>query len=418
MMISDNCGLNLLHPIAGFSLGTTCAAIKTPGRRDLVIMKLAKGSKVAALFTQNAFCAAPVLVAKRALQRGCSRYLVVNTGNANAGTGERGVQHAELTCQEIAKLTGVDVSDVMPFSTGVIGEYLPIDRLLKAIPGALSHLDEDGWSEAANGIMTTDTRPKGASVKLTIPTSTKTDDIDGPTRAVNGTLTLTGIAKGSGMIKPDMATMLSFIATDATVDAELLHRALRLAAEKSFNRITVDGDTSTNDALVFAATGCGDVIIDEGNFELFATHLEALCTELAQACVRDGEGATKFVSIVTTGAASQLEAKATAYTVAESPLVKTALGASDPNWGRILAAVGRAPIPNLDISKVSVSLNGTAIVEGGARALGYTEQAGQAAMQPTDIHIVIDLGRGESSETVWTTDLGHEYVRINAEYRT
>ena len=358
------------------------------------------------------------MVAKRALQSGCTRYLVVNTGNANAGTGELGVQHVELTCQEIAKLTGVDVSDVMPFSTGVIGEYLPIDRLLKAIPGALSHLDEDGWSEAANGIMTTDTRPKGASVKLTIPTSTKTDDIDGPTRAVNGTLTLTGIAKGSGMIKPDMATMLSFIATDATVDAELLHRALRLAAEKSFNRITVDGDTSTNDALVFAATGCGDVIIDEGNFELFATHLEALCTELAQACVRDGEGATKFVSIVTTGAASQLEAKATAYTVAESPLVKTALGASDPNWGRILAAVGRAPIPNLDISKVSVSLNGTAIVEGGARALGYTEQAGQAAMQPTDIHIVIDLGRGESSETVWTTDLGHEYVRINAEYRT
>lgn len=409
--------LPTMHPVVGFALGTTSAGIKVAGRRDLVVMQICKGATAAALFTQNTFCAAPVVVAKSS-QKVCSpRYLVINTGNANAGTGSRGIEDAIKTCSTLAALTSVEVDSVLPFSTGVIGEYLPMERLLKALPDAVQALDIEGWSDAAWGIMTTDTRPKGASLKLQMPFSNRCNSAaDAIISTAN--VTLTGIAKGSGMIKPNMATMLSFIATDAKVDDELLHRALRLAADKSFNRITVDGDTSTNDSLVLVATGAGEVIVDEGNFELFVEYLEALCCDLARACIRDGEGAEKFVSIVVNGAACTEEALATAYTVAESPLVKTAMGASDPNWGRILAAIGRAPIANFDISCVQIHLNGVVIVQKGERASSYTEQAGIAAMQPEDIEILIDLGRGGFCETVWTTDLSYDYVRINSEYRS
>jgi glutamate N-acetyltransferase/amino-acid N-acetyltransferase len=343
--------------------------------------------------------------------------LVVNTGNANAGTGSRGLEDATKTCSTLAALTGVQVNAVLPFSTGVIGEYLPMDRLLGGLPAAIEALDVFGWNDAALGIMTTDTRPKGASVKVPMPFF-KDSSCASEATISTADLTLTGIAKGSGMIKPNMATMLSFIATDAKIDHELLHRALSLAVDKSFNRITVDGDTSTNDSLVLVATGRGEVVIDEGNFDQFLAHLTAICGDLARACIRDGEGAEKFVSIVVDSAASDEEALATAYTVAESPLVKTAIGASDPNWGRILAAVGRAPIANLDISGVEILLNGVNIVRAGQRSADYTEQAGVDAMQAKDIEIRIELGRGGHSETVWTTDLGYGYVRINAEYRT
>ena len=416
-MATGDTSLPIMHPVMGFELGTARAGIKVVGRRDLVVMALCEGATFAALYTQNSFCAAPVAIAKAAQKHCAPRYLVVNTGNANAGTGSRGLEDATQTCATLAALTGVEVNAVLPFSTGVIGEFLPMDRLLGGLPAAVEALDVSGWNDAASGIMTTDTRPKGASLKVPMPFSKESNCAPEATIAT-ADLTLTGIAKGSGMIKPNMATMLSFIATDAKIDDELLHRALRLAVDKSFNRITVDGDTSTNDSLVLVATGRGEVVIDEGNFEQFLAHLTAICGDLARACIRDGEGAEKFVSIVVKSAASDEEALATAYTVAESPLVKTALGASDPNWGRILAAVGRAPIANLDISRVEISLNGVDIVRGGQRSADYTEQAGVDAMQAKDIEIRIGLGRGGHSETVWTTDLGYDYVRINAEYRT
>ena len=394
-----------MHPVPGFRLGTACAGIKTPGRKDLVVMELSASTSVAAVFTQNAFCAAPVTVAKQHLQSGAPSYLLINTGNANAGTGEIGLADAQQSCEVLAELKSVTANKILPFSTGVIGEPLPMEKLLGGIPQAVEALNENGWADAAEGILTTDTRPKGASLQFSLEGST---DL----------LTITGITKGSGMIKPNMATMLGFVATDAQVDPELLHRALHLVTNKSFNRITVDSDTSTNDAVVLAATGASGVVIDESNFDQFVAHLETVFIELAQSIIRDGEGASKFVSVVVDSAVDSAEAVKVAYCIAESPLVKTALAASDANWGRILAAVGRAGVENLDVDKVSVSLNQVLIVEQGGRAASYTEQAGEQAMAPEDITIQVSLNRGTAVETVWTTDLTYEYVRINAEYRT
>ena len=395
-----------MHPVAGFKLGTTSAGIKTVGRKDLVVMALAPDSTVAAVFTQNAFCAAPVLVSRQHLSTHPPRYLLINTGNANAGTGEQGLLDAQRSCDSLAELQGVSAQQVLPFSTGVIGEPMPMQTLLTALPAAVEALDENAWADAAEGILTTDTRAKGASLQYQ------------PNAASAELITITGISKGSGMIKPNMATMLGFVATDAEIDAELLHHALQRVVNKSFNRITVDSDTSTNDSLVLVATGASGITIDECNFEQFVTQLEQVFIELAQAIIRDGEGATKFVAVEVDGALDSAEALKVAYTVAESPLVKTALAASDANWGRILAAVGRAGVENLDVSRVSVSLNQVLIVEAGGRAASYTEAAGEQAMAAEDISIHISLNRGTVEETVWTTDLTYEYVRINAEYRT
>ena len=391
-----------LHPVLGFKLGTTSAGIKSADRPDLVVMEIAEGSSVAALFTKNAFCAAPVTVCKERLARCTPRYLVTNTGNANAGTGEQGLLDATQTCSALATLAGVEIDTILPFSTGVIGELLPIDKLLAGLPNAFEQLSESGWTDAAQGILTTDTRAKGSSTQF---------GSDKP-------VTITGIAKGSGMIKPNMATMLAYVATDAVINEELLHRALTLATEKSFNRITVDSDTSTNDSVVLVATGASGVIIDEESFDSFLENLCQVFTDLAQAIIRDAEGSTKFVSVVVDTASNQSEALKVAYTIAESPLVKTALSASDPNWGRILAAIGRSGIEDLDVNEVQILLNSVLIADHGARAPSYSEEAGQAAMQPEDIEIRVCLNRGDASEVVWTSDLTHEYVRINAEYRT
>ena len=391
-----------LHPVLGFKLGTTSAGIKSADRPDLVVMEIAEGSSVAALFTKNAFCAAPVTVCKERLARCTPRYLVTNTGNANAGTGEQGLLDATQTCSALATLAGVEIDTILPFSTGVIGELLPIDKLLAGLPNAFEQLSESGWTDAAQGILTTDTRAKGSSTQF---------GSDKP-------VTITGIAKGSGMIKPNMATMLAYVATDAVVNEELLHRALTLATEKSFNRITVDSDTSTNDSVVLVATGASGVTIDEESFDSFLENLCQVFTDLAQAIIRDAEGSTKFVSVVVDTASNQSEALKVAYTIAESPLVKTALSASDPNWGRILAAIGRSGIEDLDVNEVQILLNSVLIADHGARAPSYSEEAGQAAMQPEDIEIRVCLNRGDASEVVWTSDLTHEYVRINAEYRT
>ena len=391
-----------LHPVLGFKLGTTSAGIKSADRPDLVVMEIAEGSSVAALFTKNAFCAAPVTVCKERLARCTPRYLVTNTGNANAGTGEQGLLDATQTCSALATLAGVEIDTILPFSTGVIGELLPIDKLLAGLPDAFEQLSESGWTDAAQGILTTDTRAKGSSTQF---------GSDKP-------VTITGIAKGSGMIKPNMATMLAYVATDAVVNEELLHRALTLATGKSFNRITVDSDTSTNDSVVLVATGASGVTIDEESFDSFLENLCQVFTDLAQAIIRDAEGSTKFVSVVVDTASNQSEALKVAYTIAESPLVKTALSASDPNWGRILAAIGRSGIEDLDVNEVQILLNSVLIADHGARAPSYSEEAGQAAMQPEDIEIRVCLNRGDASEVVWTSDLTHEYVRINAEYRT
>ena len=392
-----------MHPVEGFQLGTTSAGIKVAGRKDLVLMKIADGSTAAAVFTQNRFCAAPVIIAKQHLQQTTPSYLLVNTGNANAGTGEQGIADSLSCCHAVAEAANIESQQVLPFSTGVIGEPLPVDTICSAVAAAKQNLSINGWQDAAEGILTTDTRPKGASLQC---------DING------SPVTITGICKGSGMIKPNMATMLGFVATDAAIDEELLHAALRKANGKSFNRITVDGDTSTNDAVMLVATGASGVEIDEANFDQFLTGLTNIFVQLAQSIIRDGEGASKFVTVNVEGAETVKEALAVAYAVAESPLVKTALTASDPNWGRILAAVGRADVSDLDVTKIQISLNSVLIADNGGRAASYTEEQGQAAMQAEDIEITIQLNRGQVTETLWTTDLSYEYVRINAEYRT
>ena len=392
--------------IPGVRLGTAMAGIKKPGRRDLVVIESPEGARMAGTFTRNAFCAAPVTVAREHLASGeAPRYLVINTGNANAGTGEIGLRDARASCAELARLAGVDARAVLPFSTGVIGEPLPMERLLAGLPVALDSLDEgaEAWHQAGEGILTTDTRAKGASVTL---------EIAGERVVING------IAKGSGMIQPNMATMLSFVATDASLEQELLDGLLRETVERSFNCITVDGDTSTNDACVLISTQRGPVVADEEAIAIFRNGLQRVMTELAQAIIRDGEGATKFVTLQVDGATSRQEALDVAFTVANSPLVKTALYASDANWGRILAAVGRAPVADFDVSRVTIDLGEVRLVEGGGRAPGYTEEAGSAVMGREEIPIRIALDRGGESATVWTTDLSHDYVSINADYRS
>jgi glutamate N-acetyltransferase/amino-acid N-acetyltransferase len=392
-----------LAAVAGVRLGTASAGVRKPGRRDLVVIELAPGTASAGLFTRNAFCAAPVQIARDHLHRTAPRYWVINTGNANAGTGRPGLDAAREVCAALAGHVGVAAEQVLPFSTGVIGEPLPAERIVAALPNAVAALDADGWRLAAEGILTTDTRPKGASRAL---------------RIAGRDLTVTGIAKGAGMIRPDMATMLAFVATDARVPAPQLQALLAAAAARSFNRITIDGDTSTNDALMLAATGAVAAELDAAALAALGEAVAEVCIELAQAVVRDGEGATKFVTVRVEGGADPAECLAVAYTVAESPLVKTALFASDPNWGRILAAAGRAGVAGLDVGRVSLWLDEVLIAAGGARAPGYTEAAGQRVMDRDEITIRLHLGRGDSAETLWTTDLSHEYVRINAEYRT
>ncbi|WP_217475038.1 bifunctional glutamate N-acetyltransferase/amino-acid acetyltransferase ArgJ [Stutzerimonas stutzeri] len=398
--------LPTLHPVPGFELGIASAGIKRPGRKDVVVMRCAEGSTVAGVFTLNAFCAAPVILAKQRAQ-GTVRYLLTNTGNANAGTGEPGMQAATRSCASLAKLVGCDESAVLPFSTGVIGELLPVEKIEAALPAAVADLDENHWAEAATGIMTTDTLPKGASRQF---------QHDGVT------VTVTGISKGAGMIRPNMATMLGYIATDAKVAQPVLQDLLRDAANKSFNRITIDGDTSTNDCCMLVATGKAALAeITEASGELFEKLKQAVfevSMEVAQSIVRDGEGATKFVTVMVNGGKNHQECLDVAYAVAHSPLIKTALFASDPNWGRILAAVGRAGVPELDVGLIDVYLGEVCIASRGGRSPSYTEEQGAAVMAREEIGIRIELGRGDCSETIWTTDLSHEYVRINAEYRT
>ncbi len=395
-----------LLPVPGFRLGTTSAGIKRPGRADLVVMALADGACSAAVFTRNAFCAAPVTVAREHLAQGQPSCFMINTGNANAGTGEQGVRDAQQCCESLAQHAGCSPGAVLPFSTGVIGEPLPVEKICAALPMALANLDENGWAAAASGILTTDTVPKGVSRQISLG---------------GETITITGIAKGSGMIRPDMATMLAFIATDASVDSGALQQCLSAAVAKSFNRITVDGDTSTNDACVLVATAASTLPVlqqDGEDYETFCEAVSGVCIELAQAIVRDGEGATRFVTVLVEGGASSEECLQVAYTIAHSPLVKTALFAGDPNWGRILAAIGRAGLPGLDLEAVEVYLDDVCIVREGARAGDYTEAAGQQVMGRDELTIRVRLGRGTSCEMVWTCDLSYDYVRINAEYRT
>jgi glutamate N-acetyltransferase/amino-acid N-acetyltransferase len=394
-------------PVPGVRLGTVKAGIKYPDRRDLVVMEVAPESTVAGVFTRNRFQAAPVRVAREHLRSGSPRYLLINTGYANAGTGDTGERNCRGTCGILAREAGCEAGQVLPFSTGVIGEQFPLAAFEKGIPQALQALDEHGWGEAAEGIMTTDTRPKVTSHRV---------EIDGET------VTITGIAKGAGMIKPDMGTMLGFIATDAAVDADLLDRWLHSLADRTFNAITVDGDTSTNDACMLVATGRSRVNIEGQDntpaADLLYRGLEQVFMELAQALVRDAEGATKFVEVRVEDAASEEDARLVAETIAHSPLVKTALFASDPNWGRILAAVGRAPIAALDVECVQIWLDGIRIVKDGGVSPEYREAEGAAVMAQEDILIRVSLGQGAASARVWTCDFSYDYVRINAEYRT
>ena len=398
--------LPTLHPVPGFELGIASAGIKRPGRKDVVVMRCAEGSSVAGVFTLNAFCAAPVILSKQRVQ-GTVRYLLTNTGNANAGTGAPGLAAAERTCAKLAELAGVPAESVLPFSTGVIGEPLPVEKIEGALQAALDNLSEHHWAEAATGIMTTDTLPKGASRQF---------QHDGVT------ITVTGISKGAGMIRPNMATMLGYIATDAKVAPAVLKDLMLDGANKSFNRITIDGDTSTNDCCMLIATGKANLPeVTEASGALFEALKKAVfevCMEVAQAIVRDGEGATKFVTVQVNGGGNHQECLDVGYAVAHSPLIKTALFASDPNWGRILAAVGRAGVPELDVSLVDVYLDNVCIASKGGRSPSYTEDQGAKVMAQEEITIRIELGRGQCSETIWTTDLSHEYVKINAEYRT
>lgn len=397
----------LMHVVQGVKIGSTEAYVRYPNRRDLVIFELAEGSNVAGVFTQNAFCAAPVHVSKAHLSQGNPRYLVINTGNANAGTGPTGLKNAQDTCAQLAELTGVNSFEVLPFSTGVIGEQLPMERLLAGLQPALNTLQPSAWADAASGIMTTDTVPKGASEQF---------EIDGIT------YTMTGISKGAGMIRPNMATMLSFVATDAPVSRDLVQSLLKTTVEHSFNRITIDGDTSTNDSCILVATGqAGGTEITSKDDARYAKVLEVLArvmNRLAQLIVRDGEGATKFITVAVKGGANTQECCDIAYSIAHSPLVKTALFASDPNWGRILAAIGYAGVQDLDVSKIQVWLDDVQICKDGGAAEDYTEEAGAGVMAKTEITIRVDLGRGQAKDTVYTCDLSYDYVKINADYRS
>lgn len=395
-----------LGPVAGVRVATAALGGRSKPRDDLTLFELAPGASCAATFTRNAFCAAPVTVAREHLARAAPRYLIVNAGNANAGTGARGIDDARRCCAIVAQATGVPVESIMPFSTGVIGEPLSVVRFEHAVPIAVGRLDEAGWLDAASAIATTDIVPKGVSRFVELG---------------DRTAVVTGIAKGSGMIRPDMATMLAFIATDAAVAPDALRSMARDSVEASFNRITVDGDTSTNDACVVVATGAlGNAPVEPGSADWPALSgaIGDVAEELAHAIVRDGEGATKFVTVEVEEGSSRSECLAVAYTVAHSPLVKTALYASDANWGRILAAVGRAGVADLDLDRIRIWLNGVCIVRGGGRDADYTEAAGAEAVSREEIVIRIALGRGRTAERVWTCDFSHQYVTINAEYRT
>ena len=393
-----------LKSVPGIRLASCHCGIKeNRNSDDLVLIEIDPSASISTVFTTNKFCAAPVTVAKKHLQQQPQcQYLLINSGNANAGTGIQGIKDAEASCQALSDYTGVDINTVLPFSTGVIGQTLPVDKIKSSLPNLMERLSGENWEPAANGIMTTDTLPKAVSRQVVI-----NDEV----------ITITGICKGSGMIKPDMATMLAYVATDAKISQQELDLCLNQAVENSFNAITVDGDTSTNDACVLIATGKSDVEIDRQHQQFMET-LNSVFIDLAQAIIRDGEGATKFVEILVDQAHSKQDARNLAYTVAHSPLVKTALFASDANWGRILAAVGRAPIPDLDIDKVDIYLGDVCLIEKGLPHRDYSESKGQSEMQKQDIRIRINLNSGNVAATIWTTDLSYDYVKINAEYRS
>ncbi|MFN3618004.1 MAG: bifunctional glutamate N-acetyltransferase/amino-acid acetyltransferase ArgJ [Aquabacterium sp.] len=397
-----------LFPVPGVSLGITMAGVRKANRRDLTVITLAPGSAVAGVFTKNRYCAAPVQLCREHLKAGSDvRALVINTGNANAGTGEDGLIRARQTCIALARHLDIAPEQVLPFSTGVIMETLPVDRIEAALPAALANLSEGNWAVAAEGIMTTDTLPKAYSKQITLG---------------GQTVTITGISKGAGMIKPNMATMLGFLATDANVAPALLQPLVTDAANASFNRITIDGDTSTNDSFVLIASRQAthpeitDLSSAEG--QALRTALIEVSQKLAQAIVRDGEGATKFISVTIEGGRTEAECALVAYAIAHSPLVKTAFFASDPNLGRILAAVGYAGIDDLDQNLIEMYLDDVHVVTKGGRNPAYREEDGQRVMKQSEITIRVHLGRGSASTTVWTCDLSHDYVSINADYRS
>ena len=397
-----------LHPVAGLELGTARAGIRKPGRRDLLVVRLAAGARAAGVLTRNRFCAAPVIVCREhlAASAGAIRALVVNTGCANAGTGAQGLASARQTCVDLAGFLGCEPGAILPFSTGVILEHLPLERLVAGLPAALDDLAANNWAQAAEAIMTTDTVPKAASRQATIG---------------GAQVSVTGIAKGAGMIRPNMATMLGFVATDAAIAPALLQRWVREAADESFNRITVDGDTSTNDSFVLVATGAGALRVED-EASPAAAELRALITavarDLATAIVRDGEGATKFITVRIEGARSEPEAAAVAYAIAHSPLVKTAFFASDPNLGRILAAIGYAGVDDLEVDGIDLYLDDVHVATAGGRHPDYREEDGQRVMKQAEITVRAVLGRGSAATTVWTCDLSHDYVSINADYRS
>lgn len=397
-----------LLPIQGVSLGITEAGIKRPDRKDLLVIALDENTTVKGVFTKNRFCAAPVVVAKEHLSvAGSIRALVINTGNANAGTGEEGITHARATCAALAKLLGCQLQQILPFSTGVIMEPLPVDKIIEGLPRAVSDLKFDNWFAAAHAIMTTDIVPKGVSSQIQI----------------NGTtITITGIAKGSGMIHPNMATMLGYIATDAKISQSLLQEMVGHVADHSFNRITVDGDTSTNDAFLLITTGKANhsQIVDRNSpeYSLLLDAITEVAVKLAQMIVRDGEGATKFITVQVEKGNSLEECSQVAYAIAHSPLVKTAFFASDPNLGRILAAIGYAGIDDLDVNNIQLYLNEVLVAEHGGRAKSYCEEDGQRVMKQSEITVRVVLNRGVAATKIWTCDFSYDYVKINADYRS
>ena len=396
-----------LQPVAGLKLGYAQAGIKKPGRKDLLVMKLAPGATVAGVFTTNRFCAAPVQVAKEHLS-GTQPIvaLVVNTGNANAGTGEAGLANAHATCAALAKQLGCEANQILPFSTGVILEPLPLDKLVAGLPEAIANLNEDRWFDAAEAIMTTDTQPKAASRVVTIS---------------GKRVTMTGISKGAGMIKPNMATMLGFMACDAKISQPVLQTLVKQAADASFNCITIDGDTSTNDSFMLIATGAGELDINDvhsAEYRALAEAVIGLSQELAQMIVRDGEGATKFITVRVEQGRNVEECRKIAYAIGHSPLVKTAFFASDPNLGRILAAIGYAGVDDLDVNQIDLYLDDVWVAKHGGRHPDYQEHDGQRVMKQSEITVRVTLARGEAAATIWTCDLSHDYVSINADYRS
>lgn len=400
-----NVELVKLHPVKGIKIGITEAGVRYANRKDLTIFEICEGANVAVVTTQNQFCASPVQLVREFIKTDKPRYLLINTGNANAGTGKDGNERALATCQALAQKTGVKPEQVLPYSTGVIGETLPSNKIIAGLDKALSNLDNNHWLNSAHSIMTTDTTPKGHSEQITL---------DGTT------YTVTGISKGAGMIRPNMATMLGFVATDASIDKALLQSILTKTVNKSFNRISIDGDTSTNDCCTLIATNQVGEMIDSENHPHYLAIFEAIekvMMTIAQLIVRDGEGATKFITVKVTGGKTSDDCAKIAYNVAHSPLVKTAFFASDPNWGRILAAAGYAGV-DFEQAKVDVSLDEIKICERGGLADGYTEEQGQTVMKRPEITIHIELNAGNASDTVYTCDLSYDYVKINADYRS